>query len=366
MVKEKQEMLFSENILNELDKNFKNNSNSHYVSENSLLNLREKDCSSVPTDLTRTGVFTAKSRNFITDSYHSKLFILDKYSAIRISGRELGTQHRKFLMSLFAIKPISYLEENDNYNPNDPNSLEKPYITKFKLITSWREILTAMGQKMHRTNIDRLFGYIEDMRKVDLQVFDSKDVELLEDLKNGIFPAGNFSTVIEDISWHKIEKKPTYDERIIIKFGSYTNKAIEFKKLATLDIKTLNSLKRDMSISIWPFLSSHKKGTRTFITEETIASLVDIDLAKANKEVRKDFRRKCKQSFEDMIQAGGLTHYGIRETKKGAKKSIQYYYTINQRKSLDLQPEFPDFPKGVEYKTGQTEFSGQCPEPDSA
>tara|TARA_Y100001960_G_C14782305_1_gene887737 strand:+ start:5115 stop:6218 length:1104 start_codon:yes stop_codon:yes gene_type:complete len=334
----KQDTLFNEDILKHLDEVFKKNKSKHITTDKGLENLSNKITSSVPSKLARTGLFTTKSRDFITDSNYNKLFVLDKYSTILVSGRELGVQHRKLVYSLFKIKPVPFQMSNPLYDPNDKESNEPKDITRYRLVTSWREILTAMDYGIHRNNVDRLLGYMQDMQKVVITVFEDNIEDIIEKYKNGIIPKGHMSNVIQGIQWDEINKSPKFDEKIVIEFGQYTNNALEYNDLASLNMKVLNKLKRDYSASIWPYINS-QGSKRRFIMENDIASLVNFDFANSNKEERKAFRRKCKQSFEDMIIAGGVSHYGIEEIKNAKVLTKKYFYTL---KPLAEQLELPN------------------------
>jgi len=59
--------------------------------------------SKVPARLARTSAFAPKRRGLITDSSFERLYIVRGHSVVRVSGRELGSQHRDALYAVFRL-----------------------------------------------------------------------------------------------------------------------------------------------------------------------------------------------------------------------------------------------------------------------
>ena len=57
----------------------------------------------VPARLVRTSAFAPKRRGLITDSSFQRLYVVRGHSVVRVSGRELGTQHRDALYAVFRL-----------------------------------------------------------------------------------------------------------------------------------------------------------------------------------------------------------------------------------------------------------------------
>jgi hypothetical protein len=57
----------------------------------------------VPARLVRTSAFAPKRRGLITDSDFERLYVVRGHSVVRVSGRELGSQHRDALYAVFRL-----------------------------------------------------------------------------------------------------------------------------------------------------------------------------------------------------------------------------------------------------------------------
>tara|TARA_Y100000590_G_scaffold469820_1_gene659937 strand:- start:2676 stop:3833 length:1158 start_codon:yes stop_codon:yes gene_type:complete len=315
-------------IYKELDRQVEVKNKSYFTTEKSLINLSKKETAQVPAKLARTSLFTTKTKNFITDSDYSKMFKVNNYSIAHVSGRELGVQHRLLSMSLFKLKHTSFEVDNPFYDPEDP--LSKPTEKRYRVITSWREILTSMGLTIHKNNVATILKHLQDMKKVVITVLDGSPESVLDDFEKGIIPKGHMSNVIHEIKWESTQKKTNYDDKVVIEFGEYTNAALENKDLANIDMSVLLSLKKSYAISIWPFINSHLN-RREFLMEETIAELVNFDLENSDKEERKAFRRYCKEAFAEIKKIGGVEYYTVERVKKGNRYSYKYWYVLKIR-----------------------------------
>ena len=82
-----------------------------------------------------------------------------------------------------------------------------------------------------------------------------------------------------------------------------------------------------------------------------LASLISYDLfgdGDTNAK-RSQFRKDCRQAFDDMVKAGGLRHYTIEELGNGRMKMRRYHYkhalptaAEKPQMQLDLLAGIPD------------------------
>lgn len=333
--------LFEPGVIQALDEEFKKNQKRHLVTERALERVSQKATSEVPSRLTRTALFTPKVKNFNTDSNYNRMFKVDKYSTIHATGRELGVYHRDLCYALFKLNPTPYEAPNPFYDPRDPNCIENENETRYRLITSWREVLASMNLTVHRNNVNTILQHISDMQKVVITVLDGSPEDIIEKFEKGDVPKGHMSNVIHGISWDEFSSKNGYDAKIVVEFGRYTNQAFEHKQLASINMNIQLGLKQGYSKTIWPFINSHLD-RRKFITEETIGQLVSFDFENETTANKKEFRRKCKQAFEEMQQQGGIESYKIESVKKGRFTFKRYFYKLALKNMQLVLPGFED------------------------
>ena len=62
-----------------------------------------KNPARIPARLARTSAFAPKRTRLITDSNFERLYVVPGHSVIKVSGRELGTQHRDTIYAVFRL-----------------------------------------------------------------------------------------------------------------------------------------------------------------------------------------------------------------------------------------------------------------------
>ena len=143
---------------------------------------------------------------------------------------------------------------------------------------------------------------------------------------------GYMGSIINDIMWKGID----LDSEVTITYGSWTMDMMREAKLVSHNSDVQFSLKSDYAKSFWPYIDS--QNYHHYIDENTLASLAGKDLwaegvTSAN---RAQFRKDCRQAFDDMVKAQGLNHWKADITGKGRKKSRRYHYTLNLPSQLEM------------------------------
>lgn len=272
----------------------------------------------VPYKMARTSIFAPTDKNLITDSSHERLFIVKNFSIIHAYGRELGTKHRDCLYAIMRLP----CERTLNFK-------DEPI---YRVKTTWRELLTLTEKTHHLKNIKTLLRHIRELTQVSLAFLEGTPDEVMQSFeKGGIGGKGRLqSNVIDAAEWDG----EAFDDEVIIDYGVWASNAFRERGLVSLDAEVQFKLKSGYAKSIWPFIDSQPNWT--FIDEELLADLCDVKLYEERinpdgktisaSSVRSQFRKECKQAFEDMVKAGGLRTWEVKEIGGGRVKSRRYFY----------------------------------------
>lgn len=314
-----------------------------------------KSPAKVPARLTRTSAFAPKRQNLNTDSNFERIYVVPGHSVIQVSGRELGVQHRDAIYAVFRL-PTKRISERA-----DPKSTRHglPFFTIHSATTTWRGLLRLMNKTEHTNNLMTLLGVLTDIGKVVFTVFEGPDQDaiakalkannLAELQRQG--KAGKQGSLIHEIKWSGLE----LDSEITFILGDWTGEAIERARLVSLNADVQFALKSDHAKTFWPYIDS--MNTHRYVDEDVLATLAgreDLWGEYETKSSRGQFRKDCKQAFDDMVRAGGLESYRVEITGVGRKKSRRYHY----KHALSYQRELPLGDGGKEIELHRASPSG--------
>lgn len=279
--------------------------------------------SKIPARLARTSAFAPKRTMLNTDSRFERLYVVPGHSVIRVSGRELGTQHRDTIYAVFR------LSRDRKTIRRDVSDGAFPWTNMYETRTSWRKLLKAMGRTEHTNNLMTLMEVFEDIKKVVFTIYEGDQTEILKAYKAGDVTSlkangrGGMGSLIDSIEWKGLE----LDSEVLIRYGDWSATMIERAKLVSLNADVQFKLKSDHAKTFWPYIDS--MNNHTYVDEEVLAALAGRDLwsDKETKTTRGQFRKDCKQAFEDMLGAGGITSYAVEIMGDGRLKSRRYTYT---------------------------------------
>lgn len=281
----------------------------------------------VPARLVRTSAFAPKRRGLITDSAFERLYVVRGHSVVRVSGRELGSQHRDALYAVFRLS-----HESEVVRESDTPLGYRRYL---KVETTWRELLKVMGLTQHANNIAALHFTFEDIKKVVVTVYEGDEARLLEQYRDGKLPKskGKMGNLLHDVEWSGLG----LDDRVLVCYGDWTADMVLSAKLVSLNADVQFALASDYAKSFWPYIDSMQR--HNWVDEDRLAELVGRELWSEveNANTRRDFRSKCRKSFDDMVRAGGLRSWRVEVRGDGRKKSHRYHYDH----ALNAQPILP-------------------------
>ncbi|MGD9726421.1 MAG: hypothetical protein AB7E70_03275 [Hyphomicrobiaceae bacterium] len=288
----------------------------------------------VPARLARTSAFAAKRRGLITDSKFERMYYVPGHSVVRVSGRELGTQHRDALYAVFRL-------------PCRRVSVGAPPQWLMIVDTTWRELLMAMGLTQHVNNIAGLHYAFKDIKQVVISVYEGKEDQILAAYRDGKLPRdqGRMGNLLHDIEWSGLG----LDDRVRISYGDWTAQMVASAKLVSLNADVQFALKSDYAKSFWPYIDGLSQ--HTWVDEEMLAHLVGRDLwGPAETSVtRGEFRKLCRKAFDDMVRSGGLISWRVEVRGVGRKKSHRYHHVHALRQGGE-QMELPMLSEVVSEK----------------
>ncbi|WP_193227870.1 hypothetical protein [Aureimonas psammosilenae] len=281
----------------------------------------------IPARLARTSAFAPKRTSLNTDSKFERLYVVPGHSIIRVSGRELGTQHRDAIYAVFRL-PHTVERRPRPAGARGGLPFEKVYTTR----TTWRGLLQAMQRTQHVNNLGTLIETFKDIQKVVFTIFEGDHSEVLKALESGNLGAlgangrGGMGSLIESVEWDGL----LLDSELVIRYGDWSALMIEAAKLVSLNADVQFRLKSDHAKTFWPYIDS--MNNHNWVDEEVLAALAGRKLwdETATKVTRGQFRKDCKQAFEDMIQAEGIISYDVELRGVGRHKSRRYHYVRSQ------------------------------------
>ena len=112
---------------------------------------------------------------------------------------------------------------------------------------------------------------------------------------------------------------------------------IEAAKLVSLNADVQFGLKSDHAKTFWPYINS--MNNHSWVDEEVLAALAGRTLwgEAATKVTRGQFRKDCKQAFEDMIRAKEIVSYEIELRGAGRQKSRRFHYLCAQLSEGEIE-----------------------------
>jgi hypothetical protein len=272
--------------------------------------------SKVPARLVRTSAFAPKRRGLITDSGFERLYVVPGHSVVRVSGRELGSQHRDALYAVFRLPHESMVIKDEK----SPIGMLRVMVVS----TTWRDLLRAMGLTEHVNNIAALHFAFEDIKKVVVTVYEGKEQKLMLDYQEGKLPrvGGKMGNLLHDVEWSGLG----LDDSVRVSFGDWTASMIMTAKLVSLNADVQFNLVSEYAKSFWPYIDSFSN--HTWIDETTLAVLVGRDLWAPNEtsRTRTQFRFYCRKAFKDMVKGGGLKSWRVEVRGAGRRKVHRYHY----------------------------------------
>jgi hypothetical protein len=294
-----------------------------------------KNPAAVPARLARTSAFAPKRRNLITDSKFRRTYIVPGHSYVEVAGRELGSQHRDALYAVFRLKPRRIQVPNPGYDPRLPASYtgNGRTLVIYETQTTWRELVKTLGLSEHPNNLLTLLTVYEELQTVVMRVQEGDPEKILEASRRGMLGGpGIQSNIIDTIAWDGVN----LDSRVTVRYGAWVREMIEKACLVSLNADVQFALVSDHAKSFWPYIDS--MAGHTYVDETMLAALVGRDLWAEGETsaARAQFRKDCRQAFQDMKRAGGLRSFRIEITGTGRKKGRRYHYEHALPRQIEL------------------------------
>lgn len=292
----------------------------------------------IPARLARTSAFAPKRKALITDSDFERLYVVPGHSVIRVSGRELGTQHRDAIYAIFRL-PRKRVEVRREEIASRMHAI--PWVSVFETRTNWRKLLQAMGRTEHANNLMTLLQTLEEIKKVVFTIFEGDQARIIKAYEEQSLDrlagtgAGGMGSLLDNVTWEGLE----LDSEVLIRYGDWSANMIQLAKLVSLNADVQFALRSDHAKTFWPYIDS--MNGHTYVDEDVLAGLAGRQLwsDKETKTTRGQFRKDCKQAFEDMVRAGGLTEWRHEVVGDGRQKSRRYHYRMaGEQIELDLRP----------------------------
>jgi len=302
----------------------------------SLQNRRgRKQPSVMPAKLARTSAFAPRRKGLITDSNFVRVYEVPGYSVVEVRGRELGSQHRDAIYALFRLPRSKISMPNPAYRPR---TFTPPTISYYETRTTWRELLRVMGKSEHVNNLLSMLNTFQEIQQVSLTIHQGSSIEELEKIRksraNGFLPdtAGSASPIIKELTWDGAQ----LDSGITVQYGTSVLEMIEKAYLVSINAEVQFKLKSDHAKTFWPFIDSQPN--HTYIDETRLAHLAGRDLwaDDMTSAHRAQFRKECREAFNDMRMAGGLREWREEVTGSGRNKSRRYHYVHAAPRQLEM------------------------------
>lgn len=290
----------------------------------------------MPDRLTRTSAFAPRRGGLITDANFTRVYEVPGYSVVEVKGRELGSQHRDALVATFRLARERVVVPNPDYRPG---TFIVPHRVHYQASTTWRELLIKMGRTQHVNNLLTLMGVFQEIQQVVILVHEGRSLAQIDadDKKNkhralhaNRDRAGGSSPLLKDIAWEGLQ----LDSRVTIQFGTAVLDAIEKSHLVSINADVQFKLKSDFAKSFWPFIDSQPNFS--YIDEERLAQLTGAELAVMDSTKRAEFRKVCRQAFDDMVRAGGLSSWENEILGSGRQKRHRYHYRHALPRQMEL------------------------------
>ncbi|EHL97792.1 hypothetical protein HMPREF9946_03965 [Acetobacteraceae bacterium AT-5844] len=284
----------------------------------------------MPARLARTSAFAPRKKGLITDSGFQRLYVVRPHTVVEVRGRELGSQHRDALYALFRMRA--------KRTEMAPQAGARP-LPYYHTETTWRALLSATGRTAHVNNLGTMLRVFEELRSVSFRFYQGDYAQYEAASQGGRLAAAGYSdNLLGRIEWDGV----TLDSRVKVAYGEWVRDMFESRTLASIDGETYFKLRSDYAKAFWPFLDSQPD--YTWIPVETLAELAGRDYKGETTRQRLKFREECRQAFDDMVNAGGLSSWTCEETGSGRAKSYRYRYVhaLPKQGSLALGSAEPE------------------------
>lgn len=290
----------------------------------------------MPDKLARTSAFAPRRGGLVTDSNFTRVYEVPGYSVVEVRGRELGSQHRDALVAAFRLPREKILIPNPDYRPG---MLALSANTIYQAVTTWRELLIKMGRTQHINNMITLAGVLQEIQQVVILVHEGRSLEQIEAEQSKTRAramyanrdrAGGSAPILKEIQWEGLQ----LDSKVTIQFGTAVLDAIEKSHLVSINADVQFRLKSDYAKSFWPFIDSQPNFT--YIDEERLAQLTGVKLDAMDSTRRAEFRKVCRQAFDDMVKAGGLSEWHNEVLGSGRSKWHRYHYRHALPRQMEL------------------------------
>jgi hypothetical protein len=294
-----------------------------------------KNPAAVPARLARTSAFTPKRRNLITDSKFRRTYIVPGHSYIEVAGRELGSQHRDALYAVFRLKPRRVQVSNPDFNVHLPayHPRNGRTLAIYETVTTWRELVRTLGLSEHPNNLLTLLTVFEELQSVVIRIQEGDPAKIQEANRLGMIGGpGIQGNIIDSISWDGVN----LDSRVSVRYGEWVREMIEKTRLVSLNAEVQFALASDHAKSFWPYIDSMTD--HSYVDEAMLGALAGRDLWAEHETsaTRAQFRKDCRQAFQDMVKAGGLKSFRIEVTGIGRKKGRRYHYVHALPRQIEL------------------------------
>jgi hypothetical protein len=139
-------------------------------------------------------------------------------------------------------------------------------------------------------------------------------------------------SIINDIVWQGVE----LDSPVIISYGGWAASMMQKAHLVSLNADVQFALNSDHAKSFWPYIDS--QNNNTWVDETILAALAGRVLFGPDETSasRSQFRKDCRQAFEDMVRAGGLESRDEEVVGRGRQKTRRYHYRHALKRQMDL------------------------------
>ncbi|MGY2046603.1 hypothetical protein [Methylobacterium sp. JK268] len=304
--------------------------------------------SAVPARLTRTSAF-APRRFGLVDRGIERIFHVPGHSVVVVKGGELGSLHRDMIYALFRLrsKIATYRMRNPEAPTNGTIDGIPSHIDVVESVVSWRDLLRTMGKTEHVNNLLTAKNVMEDLRQIMLTIYEGDPDEVMRRLESGRLPPGRgqITGVIDLVEW----EGANLDSKVKVRWGRAVMTAFRSRHLVSLNAEVQFALKSDYAKSFWPFIDSNP--THVYVDETMLAALVahPIREGRETNAQRSQFRKDCRQAFDDMVRAGGLLKYSVEEIGRGRLKMRRYHYKhalprADEKPQLELEllPALPE------------------------
>ena len=290
----------------------------------------------MPDRLARTSAFAPRRYGLISDSNFTRVYEVPGYSVVEVKGRELGSQHRDALVAVFRLPRTKIMLPNPDHRPG---TFIPHFITYYQSTATWRDLLMKMGRTQHVNNLMTLMTVFTEIQQVNILVHQGRSLEQIEKeqtrnttraMLTNRDAAGGSSPIIKEITWDGLQ----LDSSVTIQFGTAVLDAIEKSHLVSINADVQFRLKSDFAKTFWPFIDSQPNFT--YIDEDRLSQLAGFDLEGMTSARRAQFRKDCRQAFEDMVRAGGLNEWRNEVLGSGRKKLHRYHYLHAMPRQMEL------------------------------